>query len=56
MKHDHLTGQLPEISTTEGLDGTARTEALIDAALRDPEHAAAIAERRAGIDEHVTRR
>ncbi len=53
MKREHLTGQLPEISTTEGFDGTAHAEALLDAALRDSEHAAAIAERRAEIDEHV---
>jgi DNA-binding XRE family transcriptional regulator len=55
-KRDHLTGHLPEITTTEGLDGTADAEALIDATLRDPEHASAIAERRAGIDEYVTRK
>jgi DNA-binding transcriptional regulator YiaG len=54
---EELTGQgLPEISTIEGVDGTSDVEALIAAALRDPEHGTAIARHRAGIDEYITRK
>ena len=56
-KRNNLTGEhLPEISTTDGVDGTTAVEALIAEAKRDPEQAKAITERRAGIDDYVTRK